>query len=155
MSVARGRWSAPLAASAAVLATVVLPGVLARGPGGGAGPDRVTERLDLTLPGHDSDGSPLRITGYQAVGRDLTVYYKVSPRSDCSTAVVPPAVRETGRTVAVRLVRAPMSRPDGGCAGRRRLNSSVEIRLDRPMNGRLLADLTHHGELVTPAHAAP
>ena len=75
--------------------------------------------------------------------------------SVCSTAVVPPGVRETGRTVAVHLVRAPMSRPDGGCAGRRRLHSSVDIRLDRPMNGRLLADLTHHGELVTPAHAAP
>ena len=155
MSAGRGRWSAPLAASAAVLATVVLPGVLARAPGGGPGPDRVTERFDLPLPGRDGDGRPLRITGYQSVGRDLTVFYKGSPRSDCSTAVVPPRVRETGRTVSVRLVRAPMSRPDGGCAGRRRLHSAVDIRLDRPMNGRLLADLTHHGELVAPAHAAP
>ena len=117
--------------------------------------DVAAGKVKSLLEQEGRDDLALRITGYQAVGRDLTVYYKVSPRSDCSTAVVPPAVRETGRTVAVRLVRAPMSRPDGGCAGRRRLNSSVEIRLDRPMNGRLLADLTHHGELVTPAHAAP
>ncbi len=156
MSPGRGRWLLPLAASAAVTATLLGPAlVTARADRGGpVPPDRTAERLPLPGGGEARDTGPLRITGYQANGQDVTVFYQVAPRSDCSTKIDPPGVRESAGAVAVRLVRAPTGRPEEICAGQR-LSSSVAIRLDRPLGGRLLRDVAQQGALVTPFRAAP
>ena len=115
-------------------------------------PDRTAERLPLPAPGVGRPGTPGRRCGSPATrrtGRTLTVFYQVAPRSDCSTKIDPPGVRESAGAVAVRLVRAPTGRPEEICAGQR-LSSSVAIRLDRPLGGRLLRDVAQQGALVTP-----
>ncbi len=158
MGKGRGRWLLPLAASAAVTATLLGPELVTAHAdrGGSVGPDRTSQRLPLPAPGVEEtrDTGPLRITGYQADGRDLTVFYQVAPRSDCSTKIGPPGVRESASEVAVHLVRAPTGRPEETCSGQR-LSSSVALRLDRPWDGRVLRDVAQKGALVTPFHGAP
>ena len=105
MSPGRGRWLLPLAASAAVTATLLGPELVTAHAdrGGSVGPDRTSRRLPLPAPGVEEtpDTGPLRITTYQVDGRDLTVFYQVAPRSDCSTKIGPPGVAR------VRPARSP------------------------------------------------
>ncbi len=159
MSPGSARWLLPLGAATSVLATILLAEV-AVGHGGQrtgvVGPDQASLRVPMPAPERvDSvpDGPP-RITGYQTAGRALTVYYRLSPRSDCSREVRPPSVRQDADAVAVRLLRTPTGRPDERCADQR-LNGSVTIRLQRPLAGRMLQDASYRDVLVTPYHAAP
>lgn len=159
MSTRRGRWTAPIGASATVLAILLLPPLVAQAgsdAGPGPGPDRI-EPLPLPSPVPDvrrAFRGQLRISGYQAAGRDLTLFYQVAPRADCSTLVRSPKIRESTGRVAVLLVRPPLSRPALRCNNRRQ-SSSVSVRLSRPLEGRVLVDLAQRGALVTPQYAAP
>jgi hypothetical protein len=154
------RWAAPLGASATVLGILLLPGLVAArtasDTGPGPGPDQ-GKQLPLPAPGPDVRRvfpGPLRISGYQAAGRELTLFYQVAPRADCSTQVRSRRVRETDGAVAVLLARPPLSRPSLRCNVRRQ-SGSVSIRRSRPLEGRVLVDLAQRGALVTPTNGRP
>jgi hypothetical protein len=154
------RWLAPVGASAAVLVAVVVPAVVAApGPraGGAPSPDRTVDRrlppdrlvLPAPRPGDRRDSRIPRgvvITGYQGGGRVLTVFYRVGPRSDCSTDLRRPRVIEMPTSVSVRLERAPTRRPEELCA--EDWTGSVDIRLDDPLAGKVVQDMARRGGLV-------
>ena len=128
--------------------------------GGGPAPDRTVghrlppQRLELPAPG--PVGPPptaVAITGYEEVGRQLTVYYGVAPRSDCSKDVQRPHVAELPTSVLVGLERVNQGRPDEQCHGQF-LRSSVSIRLAGPMAGRVLRDMGRRGALVPLARSS-
>lgn len=160
MSSGAARWLAPAGAAVAVLVAVLVPGVLGQPGtgGGGPGPDRTPDRLIRPdqpvvpdpLPGDRRDSGTTRqilVTGYRTAGRDLTVFYRVAPRSDCSTGLGRPRITEDSDSVAVRLLRAVPARPGEACDGRQ-LTSSVVIRLDRPLGRRVVQDAARRGALV-------
>jgi hypothetical protein len=143
---ATSRWLAPLGASAAVLAVVVMPGVLATTGGGGLAPDQVfvpNDPVTPSLPTYGPDthrsGRGVEIVGYQAMGRTLHVFYTLDQTIDCSNRIQTPNVEEHASTVVVKLSRRPSAAPDQVCQPLR-LTNSVEIVLSRPMGGRLLQD---------------
>jgi len=152
---ATSRWLAPLGASAAVLAVVVMPGVLASTGSGGLGPgqeyvpnDPVTPSLptygpETQRPGHRG----VEIVGYKATGRTLQVFYSLDQTIDCSNRIQPPKVEEHESTVVVELSRRPSAAPDQVCQPLR-LTNSVQIVLSRPMGGRLLQDGSRGRSLV-------
>jgi len=152
---ATSRWLAPLGASAAVLAVVVMPGVLASTGSGSLGPgqeyvpnDPVTPSLptygpETQRPGHRG----VEIVGYQATGRTLQVFYSLDQTIDCSNRIQPPKVEEHESTVVVELSRRPSAAPDQVCQPLR-LTNSVQIVLSRPMGGRLLQDGSRGRSLV-------
>lgn len=153
------RWLAPLAASAAVLVAVVVPTVAARPvPGtGGPSPDRTVDQrlppdrlvLPAPRPGDRRDSripGGVVITGYQAAGRLLTVFYRVGPRSDCSAELRRPRVVELPTSVAVRLQRVATGRPEELCA--EDWTGSVNIRLREPVAGKVVRDMARRGGLV-------
>lgn len=154
------RWLAPVGASAAVLVALVVPAVVTQpGPrAGGPSPDRTVDRqlppdrlvLPAPRPGDRRDSRIPRgvvITGYQGTGRVLTVFYRVGPRSDCSTEVRRPRVIEMPDSVSVRLERAATRRPEELCADQR-LAGSVDIRLTDPVAGKVVQDMARRGGLV-------
>lgn len=155
MTPATSGWLAPLGASAAVLAVLVVPGVLAA-TGGGAGPgperlfvhDPVTPYLPPGGPVHDRGGpGAVEIVGYKAMGRTLEVFYTLDRTTDCSSRIKPPKVRERVSSVVVELSRQPSRAPDVVCQSLR-LTNSVDIVLSRPMGGRLLQDGSRGNSLV-------
>jgi hypothetical protein len=160
MSPPVARWLAPAGAALAVLVAVVVPGVLGQPSSGGAGPrpdpqpDRLVRQVRPVVPdprpGDRRDSGSTReilVTGYRSSGRDLTVFYRVAPRSDCSTGLRRPRVTETSDSVAVRLERAVPARPGEACGGRR-LRASVRIRLDGPVGERVVQDAARRGALI-------
>ena len=154
------RWLAPAGASAAVLVAVVVPAVVARpgpGTGGGPAPDLTVDRrlppdrlvLPAPRPGDRRDSripSGVVITGYQADGRLLTVFYRVGPRSDCSSDLRRPRVIEMPTSVAVRLQRTATGRPEELCA--EDWTGSVDLRLHDPVAGKVVQDMARRGGLV-------
>lgn len=149
------RWLAPLGAAAAVLAVVVVPGVLnsvGRGPAPGPGQLLVHDPVTPYRPPTGSEQRrrgprDVEIVGYKAMGSTLQVFYTLDRSTDCSTRIKPPKVRERVATVVVELSRAPSRAPDVVCQDLR-LTNSVDIVLSRPMGGRLLQDGSRGGALV-------
>ncbi|QWZ06390.1 hypothetical protein KRR39_12305 [Nocardioides panacis] len=163
-----GRWLAPLGASAAVLAVVVAPGVLGsvgpRGAGPGPAPDADLPPYDAITPSLPPDGAEedrtgrhqVDLVGYRADGTVLHVFYTVDPRRGCSVGIDDPVVQERAGSVRIRLVRSwpgPGS-VGAGCADRLP-TSSVDVRLSRPLGGRLLQDAAHGDALVAPLASQP
>lgn len=163
-----GRWLAPLGASAAVLAVFVVPGVLAasgpRGGGPGPAPDADFSPYDPVTPSLPPDGAEedrsgrrqVDLVGYRADGAVLHVFYTVDPRRGCSVGIDEPVVDERAGSVRIRLVRSwPGPGSVGAACADRLPTSSVDIRLSRPLGGRLLRDGARGGSLVAPLASQP
>ena len=163
-----GRWLAPLGASAAVLAVFVVPGWSPRRAQRGAAPGRprtwITphDPVTPTLPpdGAEEDRSGRRevdLVGYRADGAVLHVFYTVDPRRGCSVGIDEPVVDERVGSVRIRLLRSwPGPGSVGAACADRLPTSSVDIRLSRPLGGRLLQDGARGGlagaaQLAVPA----
>jgi hypothetical protein len=169
MSPRTGRWLAPLGASSAVLAVLLVPGAVAVGGGEtGVGPQRpdgpLTPHDPVTpvLPPDGSDGVDasradprhVDVLAYRSQGRTLHVYYRVDQHAGCSGAIEEPVVEERASSVQVLIRRRPVRGDDQVCAYRVP-TSSVEIRLSRPLGARLLRDASRSGSLVPPVASQP
>jgi hypothetical protein len=167
MSPGTGRWLAPLGASAAVLALLVVPGVVATTgtSRAGVGPQQPEPQLtpyDPVTPllppdGADQErGDPrlVDVIGYRVDGRDLVVFFTVDQSAGCSGAIQEPQVDERLGAVRVTLQRQKASGSDEVCVNRVP-TSSVDITLERPLGGRLVQDGTRGGSLVPPMSSLP
>ena len=104
-----------------------------------------------------------RPTGGKAVGMtsrpgraELHVFYTVDPRRGCSVGIDEPVVDERVGSVRIRLVRSwPGPGSVGAACADRLPTSSVDIRLSRPLGGRLLQDGARGGSLVAPLASQP
>jgi len=163
-----GRWLAPLGASAAVLAVFVVPGVLAstgpRHAGPGPTPDEGFSPHEPITPSLPPDGAvedrsgrrEVDLVGYRADGAVLHVFYTADPRRGCSVGIDEPVVDERVGSVRIRLLRSwPGPGSVGAACADRLPTSSVDIRLSRPLGGRLLQDGSHGGSLVPPLASQP
>jgi hypothetical protein len=167
MASGTGRWLAPLGASAAVLAVFVVPGMVASSgtSTGGVGPDQPEPVLtphDPVTPALPPDGAEERspdprhvdLIGYRADGRDLLVFYTVDQTAGCSGAIEEPMVEERVGSVLIWVRRQRTADSDEVCVNRIP-TSSVEVRLNRPLGGRLLQDRSRGGSLVPPLASQP
>lgn len=162
-----GRWLAPLGASAAVLALLVVPGVVATtgSSRAGVGPQQPEPEItpyDPVTPSLPPDGAdqnrggprPVDVIGYRASGRELVVFFTVDPGSGCSGAIKEPQVDERVAAVRVTLTRQRPTGSEAACTDQVP-TSSVDITLERPLEGRLLQDGTRGGSLVPPMSSLP
>ena len=103
---------------------------------------------DAGLRGDGVPVVPVRLTGYRASGRVLQLFYRVSPRDDCSTAVLHPAAVHAGAwDHPGPLERTPKRDSVEGCDGRV-LDDTVSVRLARPVGDRLVEDADNFGQIV-------
>jgi len=163
MTPVTGRWLAPLAASVAVLAVFVGPGVLATTVDGGRAPapDRSFAPDDPVTPSLPPDGTDeprrggrgVEIVGYRTRGRVLDILYTVDQSQDCSARIDPPKVDERAAAVRVTLSRTP-SRAPGEVCTQLLLTNQVRVRLGRPLGGRVVQDGARGGAPVSAQGAA-
>ena len=158
------RWLAPVGAAAGVATLFVGLAVLVHptSAGPGPGPDenlRLGRESPITpsLPPDPADlGRPdgdVEITGYQASGRTLSLFYDVNVRG-CAGEVDPPRVRETVRDVVVE-IRPHRSEGSLQACGSLLLQDSAKVRLQRPLGGRLVRDGGRRMALVPPKASVP
>jgi hypothetical protein len=150
--------------SALGVAGLVLGVSAVSGPSALGGPTPDERRPDPPALPHDvftpgplpPAGPPTRkvvITGFRTEGRVLSVFYTVDVR-DCTGQIRPPVVRETTLAVTVTLRRRAGQPPVPQC-GQLTLRNTVDVRLDRPLAGRLIRDGARGGELVAPRDSVP
>ncbi|MGA8209899.1 MAG: hypothetical protein WB441_13585 [Nocardioidaceae bacterium] len=150
------RWSAPVAASAAVAALLVGEHLLTRpvsGLGPGPGPDTEIAGLrphPLPTLRPQRPGS-VRVTGYRTTPTGISLFYL---SADCGSTEPPIRVRETRRYILVTLAAIPADRLDRSCS-EPRSSGAVEVALVRPLGGRLVTDLARGRALVSPVGALP
>lgn len=156
------RWLAPVAAAAGVAALFIGLAVLEHPSGAGPGPDqdlRLGRESPVTpsLPPDPADaGRPdgdIEITGYQSTGRTLNLFYNVNVRG-CAGQIDQPRVRESVAAVVVEIHRRKSDSSLQAC-GNLLLQDSVEVRLQRPLGGRLVRDGGRRMALVPPKASVP
>jgi hypothetical protein len=156
------RWLVPVAAAAGVAALFLGLAVLVHPSSAGPGPDqdlRLGRESPVTpsLPPDPADlGRPdgdIEITGYQSAGRTLSLFYDVNVRG-CAGQIDPPRVLENARSVVVEIRRRRSASSLQAC-GNLLLQDSVQVRLDRPLGGRLVRDGGRRMALVPPKASVP
>ena len=158
------RWLVPVAAAAGVAALFIGLAVLVRPSSGGPGPGpdqdlRLGRESPVTpsLPPDPADGDrpdgDIEITGYQSTGRTLNLFYNVNVRG-CAGQIDPPRVRESVAAVVVEIHRRKSGSSLQAC-GNLLLQDSVEVRLQRPLAGRLVRDGGRRMALVPPKASVP
>jgi len=156
------RWLVPVAASVGVAALFVGLAVLVHPSSAGPGPDRalrlgrdspVAPKLPPAPTDEGRRNGGIEITGYQSSGRTLSLFYDVKVRG-CAGQIDPPRVHESARAVVVEIRRRQTDSSQQAC-GNLLLQDAVEVRLERPLAGRLVRDAGRRMALVPPKASIP